>query len=64
MIKIKDKDYDVSFTPAQERMLHFISQKLTTGIRVRELLVLQALLEGKQDVITYVSNELFKIHIM
>ena len=62
LIKIKDKDYDVSFTPAQERMLHFISQKLTTGIRVRELLVLQALLEGKQDVITYVSNELLNTY--
>ena len=43
-------------------MLHFISQKLTTGIRVRELLVLQALLEGKQDVITYVSNELLNTY--
>ena len=62
MIKIKDKDYSVSFTPVQERMLHFISQKLTTGIRVRELLVLQALLEGKQDVITYVSNELLNTY--
>ena len=43
-------------------MLHFISSKPTTGIRVRELLVLQALLEGKQDVITYVSNELLNTY--
>ena len=43
-------------------MLHFISQKLTTGISVREPLVLQALLEGKQDVITYVSNELLNTY--
>ena len=62
LIKIKDKDYDVSFTSAQERMLHFISQKLTTGIRIRELLVLQALLDGKHDVITYVSNELLNTY--
>ena len=40
-------------------MLHFISQKLTTGIRVRELLLLQALLDGRDDVINYVSEELF-----
>ncbi len=58
LIKIKDKDYDISFTPVQERMLHFISQKLTTGIRARDLLVLQALLDGHHDVITYVSHEL------
>ena len=59
LIKVKDKDYDISFTPVQERMLHFISQKLTTGIRVRELLLLQALLDGRDDVINYVSEELF-----
>ncbi|WP_298710878.1 DEAD/DEAH box helicase [uncultured Veillonella sp.] len=58
LIKIKDKDYDISFTPVQERMLHFISQKLTTGIRAHELLVLQALLDGHDDVINYVSYEL------
>ena len=40
----------------------FYISKLTTGIRVRELLVLQALLEGKQDVITYVSNELLNTY--
>ena len=37
----------------------FISQKLTIGIRVRELLLLQALLDGCDDVINYVSEELF-----
>lgn len=58
LIKIKDKDYDISFTPVQERMLHFISQKLTTGMRVRELLLLQALLDGRDDVINYVTEEL------
>ena len=58
LIKIKDKDYDISFTPVQERMLHFISQKLTIGMRARDLLVLQALLDGHHDVITYVSHEL------
>ena len=59
LIKVKDKDYDISFTPVQERMLHFISQKLTTGIRVRELLLLQAVLDGRDDVINYVSEEPF-----
>ena len=58
LIKIKDKDYDISFTPVQERMLHFISQKLTTGMRVREILLLQALLDGRDDVINYVTEEL------
>lgn len=58
LIKIKDKDYDISFTPVQERMLHFISQKLTIGMRAHELLVLQALLDGHDDVINYVSYEL------
>lgn len=58
LIKIKDKDYDILFTPIQERMLHFISQKMTTGMRVRDLLALQALLDGDGDVITYVANEL------
>ena len=59
LIKIKDKDYDISFTPVQERMLYYISQKLTIGMRARELIVLQALLDGRNDIINYVSEELY-----
>ena len=56
LIQIKDKDYNVSLTPIQEQMLHYISQKLATGMRVRDLLALQLLLSGKDKIIHRVTE--------
>ena len=56
LTQIKDKDYNVSLTPIQEQMLHYISQKLATGMRVRDLLALQLLLDGKDNIIHRVTE--------
>ena len=56
LTQIKDKDYKMVFTPIQEQMLHFISQKLATGMRVRDLLALQFLLEGQNNIIQSVTD--------
>ena len=56
LIQIKDKDYNVSITPIQEQMLHYISQKLATGMRVRDLLALQLLLAGRDNIIHRVTE--------
>lgn len=58
LVKIKEKDYKSSFSTIQEQMLHFISQKLAIGMRVRELLALSALLNGQSDIIKFVADEL------
>lgn len=56
LTQIKDKDYKIVFTPIQEQMLHFISQKLATGMRVRDLLALQLLLAGQNNIIQSVTD--------
>lgn len=38
----------VHFDATQEQMLHYISQKLATGMRVRDLLALQFLINGSE----------------
>ena len=58
LIKIKDKDYGVSFSNTQVQMLQFISQKLATGMRVRDLLALKYLLSTDGRIIQSVSDEL------
>ena len=58
LIKIKDKDYGVSFSNTQVQMLQFISQKLATGMRVRDLLALKYLLSTDGRLIQSVSDEL------
>ncbi len=58
LTQIKDKDYKIVFTPVQEQMLHFISQKLATGMRVRDLLALRLLLEGQNNIIKSVTEVL------
>lgn len=58
LTQIKDKDYKTVFTPIQEQMLHFISQKLATGIRVRDLVALQLLISGECKIINKVSEVL------
>lgn len=46
-----EKNYTVKLTKQQELTLNFISTKIANAKRPHELLVLQYLLEGKQDVI-------------
>lgn len=58
LIKIKEKDYQVNFDATQEQMLHYISQKLATGMRVRDLLALQFLLNGSEAILFDVEQEL------
>lgn len=58
LIKIKEKDYQVNFDAMQEQMLHYISQKLANGMRVRDLLALQFLLNGSEAILFDVEQEL------
>lgn len=43
-----ERDYDVRFTKTQEQMLRFVSQKLASGKRVQELLLLRMLLHSSR----------------
>ena len=56
-----EKDYRVSFTRTQEQMLRFVSQKLASGKRVQDLLMLRMLLSSPRVSQASFADEVHKI---
>ena len=55
-LKKYEKDYTISLTEKQEKIIEFISKKLASGKRVHELLVIKRLLHYKTGIMSYLEN--------
>lgn len=53
-----EKDYDVSFSPIEEKYLQFISSKLASGKRVEELETIKLIIEKKTNLLNYLKQSL------
>ncbi|NDL68258.1 DUF3427 domain-containing protein [Anaerotalea alkaliphila] len=58
-LKKYEKEYQVRFSPLQEKFIEFISKKLASGKRIHELLLLKGMMSQKENLIHFLRKCLF-----